>query len=113
MCLRFTFGSSETKSIAVMDVEPPWIKPVAMEVEESANEDTVVTLKLEGAVDVISVSVVIVSSSDKTFVADTEVVSFLITEAGLSYDRLAYFLCLNFICDDNLCLPWKILLHIW
>ena len=64
------------KSIMAVDIEAPWFKPVTMEVEESAKEDIVVALNLEGAVDEISASMVIVGSSDKTVVADTEVVSF-------------------------------------
>ena len=92
ICLCFTFGCQEAKSIIVVDVEAPWAKPVAMEVGESAKEDSVVALKLEGAVDEISASVVIVSFSGKTV---TEVVSFLIAETGLSDDRLAYIPCLK------------------
>ena len=42
-------------------MKAPWVKPVAMEVEESEKKDAVVALKLEGAVDEIFASVVIVS----------------------------------------------------
>ena len=60
----------------VVDVEAPyWVTSVAMKVEEPAKENTVVTLKLKNSVDKICTSVVIVSSSAKTVVADTEVVS--------------------------------------
>ena len=60
----------------MVDVEAPyWVKSVSMEVKESAKEDTVVTLKLKDSVGKMSASVVIVSSSDKTVVADIEVVS--------------------------------------
>ena len=73
-----------------------------MEVEELEKDNYVVVLRLEGAVDKISASVVIVSCSNKTVAAETKVVSFLITEIGLSGDRLAYFPCLKFICSDML-----------
>ena len=69
---------------------------------------TLVAVKLEGVEDEIPASVVIVNPSDKTAVADIEVVSFLIAEIGLSDDRLVYFPGLKFIFDDNPGLVWKI-----
>lgn len=65
-------------------------------------------MKLEGVEDEIPASVVIVNPSDKTAVADIEVVSFLIAEIGLSDDRLVYFPGLKFIFDYNPGLVWKI-----
>ena len=74
--LRFTFGSAEAKSTFALDLKALGVKSVVMEVKESTKEDNVLTLNLEGAVDEISLSVVIVSPSGKTFAADTEVVIF-------------------------------------